>query len=200
MDTMTSDKQTEQRHLVHEPQGQLFSGPPRSGELSPFAAKLGAEVFVCLCSVVVFGATANFGNNSLAGCTSLCGFAIATGVISFIISLVILLGQALSMSNRVDKAGMFSATAERNGMFFLVAWWAIGVAFLSSLEPNKLDSHEPVQHSSGVGIMFGWLAFFGSIYAAFKALHAEREEERSLHYAQVMSIRAVEDEEYANFS
>lgn len=85
-------------------------------------------------------------------------------------------------------------------MIFLSIWWGIGVAFLSALEPSPINDKEPVPHASNVGIIFGWLAFFGSIIGAYKAYHAGKEEQRSLHYARVMSIQATEDEEYANFS
>lgn len=197
---MESATNTEKQVLVQEDRAPFLSGPARSGELSPFAQKLAAEAFVCLCSIVVFGSTADYGNHH--ECTSLCRFAIATGVISFILSAIILVGQYLVWINRVDKTGWFSSNAEKKGMIFLSTWWVIGVAFLSALEPSRSGMSQPtaVEHSSGIGIMFGWLALFASIIASYKAYHAAKEEERSISYAREMSVRAADDEEFANFS
>lgn len=188
--------------LLPEEQGAFLSGAPRSGQLSPFAQKLAAESFVWLCSVVVFGNTIDFSAKAQYSvtCTSMCHFAIATGFISLLISSVILLGQYLAWTNKVDKSGWFSSGAEMKGMIFLSVWWAIGVAFLSALEPSRVNDRRPVPHASNVSIFFGWLAFFGSIFGAYKAYHAEKEEQRSVHYAHIMSIQATEDEEFANFS
>lgn len=178
----------------------FLSSAPRSGELSPFAQKVAAEVFVWVASIVVFAGSINFPLANDLKATSLNRFAIATSVISFIICSSILLGQFLSMTNRVGRTGWFSEASEKKSLVFLSLWWAIGVAFLSALEPHPFVERIPVPHTTGVAIMFGWLAFFASIFGAYKAYHTEKEEQRSLHYAQAMSIQAAEDEEFANFS
>lgn len=199
---MDSAKSEKQQMLVpdEEQRGPFFSHEPRSGELSLFAQKLAAEAFVCLCSVVVFGSTANFSRIPGITCTPLCRFGIATGVVSFFISAIILVGQYLAWINRVEKTGWFSANAEKKGMIFLSIWWIIGAACLSALEPQG-DTNIPVGHSSGIGIMFGWLALFGSIVGAYKSYHSQKEEERTVQDAQQLSLRAAnDDEEFANFS
>eukprot|EP00174_Griffithsia_okiensis_P000694 GO256218.1.p1 GENE.GO256218.1~~GO256218.1.p1 ORF type:complete len:157 (+),score=22.04 GO256218.1:70-471(+) len=121
--------------LVEERPTAFLSAAPRSGELSPFAQKLIAESFVWLCSIVVFGSTADFANGKNNICTALCKFAIATGVISFFIISFVLFGQYLVASSRVEKSGWFSTDSEKRFMIFLTAWWTIGAACLSALEP-----------------------------------------------------------------
>lgn len=190
----------EKGRALHEEKTAFLSSAPRSGELSPFAQKVAAEVFVWVASIVVFAGAINFPLANDLERTSLNQFAIATCVISFIISSSILFGQFLSITNRVGRSGWFSEASEKKSMVFLALWWAIGVAFLSALEPHPFLKTLPVPHTTGVAIMFGWLAFFASIFGAYKAYHAEKEEQRSLHYAQAMSIQAAEDEEFANFS
>lgn len=193
-----SDIEKQQALASNDRPSAFLSGPPKSGESSPFALKIAAEAFVCLCSVVVFGSTADY-KTQARPCTSLCKFGIATGVISFLISGVILVGQLLILTNRAEKSGWFSPKAEQKGMIFLSVWWIIGVAFLSALEPFP-GTKLPIPHASGIGIIFGWLALFGSIFASYKAYHALEEEKRSLRYVQDLSLQEAEDEEYANFS
>lgn len=176
----------------------FLSGPPRSGELTPFAEKIAAQAFVWLASIVVFGSTANFAS-TIDVCESLCRFGIATGVVSFLFTSGMLLAHYLTWSNKIDKGTWFSSGAETKYMYFLLLWWTIGVACLSSLVDFK-GTGIPARHTSGLAIMFGWLAFFASIYGAYKAYHSEKEEQRSLRYAQIMSLQATEEEEYANFS
>lgn len=195
-----SEIDADKQQLLPDPRDPFLSTAPRSGELSLFAQKLVAEAFVWLCSIIVVGSTVDFSSRSKIGCTSLCGFGIATGVVSVLISSIILFGQYLAFTNRVDKGGWFSSVAEKKSMMFLTVWWAIGVATLSAVEPHPQLRRTPVLHTTHVGILFGWLAFFVSIFGAYKAHHAGKEEQHSLHFAQVMSIQAAEDDEYANFS
>lgn len=63
------------------------------------------------------------------------------------------------------------------------------------------NSRKLVQHASGIGVFFGWLAFFGSIYTTFKAYHSSKEEQRAMNFAQHFPYNTVQEEEehYANF-
>lgn len=189
---MDARSNLEKQELVPEDRIPFLSSAPQSGELSPFAQKLVAEAFVCLCSVVVFGSTANFSTHFT--CFPLCRFSIAAGVISFLISLPLLVGQYLAWTNRIEKSAWISPNAEQKSMIFLSLWWTAGASCLSA--PGRNAS----RHSPEIAIMFGWLALFGSIFGAYKAYHAAKEEERAMRYADIMSIQAAEDEEYANFS
>lgn len=124
---------------------------------------------------------------------------IATGVLSFLATTVILVGHYLTWSSKVDKSSWFSAAAEKRYMFGLALWWTVGVSCLSAF--GKVDEFLfPEWHTSGLAIIFGWLAFFGSIYGTYKAYHSQREEQKSLVYAQILSMQQTEEEEYANFS
>lgn len=191
----------EKADILPENFAAYLSNPPRSGELSPYACKVAAEFFIWLASIIVFGSTIDFVNRAgLPSCTPLCRFGIATAVVSFIISTSILMGQCLAWTGRVERTGWFSEPSEKKSLVFLAMWWTIGAAFLSALEPSPFDSRVPVPHSSGIGILFAWLALFASIFGAYKAYHTEKENQRNLHYAQVMSIQAAEDEEFAQFS
>lgn len=195
-----SREDVEKGEVTTEERTAFLSSAPRSGELSPFAQKVAAEVFVWIASIVVFGATIDFPLRNDLNRTPLNNFAIATSVISFIISSSIVAGQCLALTDRVGRSGWFSDASEKKSMMFLAFWWTIGAACLSALEPHPILKTLPVPHTSGIGIMFGWLALFASIFGAYKAYHAEKEEQRSLHYAQAMSMQAAEDEEFANFS
>lgn len=175
----------------------FLSGPPRSGELSPFAQKLAAQCFIWLASIVVFGSTADFATSNNR-CSSLCRFGIATGVLSFIATTLILVAHYLTWSSKVHKSSWFSSAAEKRIMFGLAIWWTVGVSCLSAF--GKADGNTAVRHTSELAIMFGWLAFFGSIYGTYKAYHSQREEQKSLVYAQILSMQQTEEEEYANFS
>lgn len=176
----------------------FLSGPPRSGELSPFAQKVATQAFVWLASIIVFGATWDF-SRSINKCNSLCGYAIATGVVSFIFCSLMLLAHYLLMVGRIDRDGWFTNAAEMRFMIALVIWWGPGVGGLSAVLRNKNIGVSP--HTNGVAIFFGWLAFFASIYGAYKAYHSKMEEQSYMNHYQQMSIQAENEEEhYANFS
>lgn len=231
-----------------EPRVPFLSGAPRSGEVSTFAQRLFGECFVLLASMVVFGSTLNL---VAAGtkCGGLCGYAIATGIISALVILLLMFGHYLTWSSKMDRSNWFNSNAEKNAMAFLVVWWAAGVGGLSAVvtkepplsqneisaifdvlnltQPNStipnftdlanalssgsnisgaagidlLRTPVPIRHASGIGIFFGWLAFFGSIYTTFKAYHSSKEEQRALNYAQhyPYAAAAEEEEHYANF-
>jgi hypothetical protein len=225
---------------AHAPSRPAFlSGPPRSGELSPFAQKVATQAFVWLCSVIVFAATADF-SRATNTCSSLCGYAIAAGVVSFLFSSLILVAHYLCWAGRIDRNGWFTSAAEMRFMVALVIWWGPAVGGLSSLQRgpeaapaaaaaavvgagdanNATAIAEAVvaalaadratgntvvyalaPHTNGVAIFFGWLAFFASIYGAYKAYHTKKEEQSYMHLHQQMSIEAENEEEhYANFS
>ncbi len=179
MEQPTSDA-GEQAGEVHDA---FLSGPPRSGELSTFAQKLLGECFVWLASMVVFGSTVNLVANN-GQCAGLCKYAIATGIISVLITSLLLLGHYLTWTTKMDRSSWFTSVAEMRFMAVLVVWWGAGVGGLSAVTRSptqtSLKMFAPVSHASGVGIFFGWLAFFGSIYTTFKAYHASKEEQRAL--------------------
>ena len=204
----------------------FLSSSPKSGELSTFAQKLFGEVFVWLASMVVFGSTINLVVTKRA-CTSLCGYAIAVAVISVLITSLLLFGHYLTWSTKMDRGSWFNSNTEKTFMGVLVAWWAAGVAGLSYVTTERVVSYrlpddfnittvakagrnmtvfiyselQPVAHASDVGIFFGWLAFFGSIYTTFKAYHASKEEQLALSYSAFpyAAAAAEEEEHYANF-
>lgn len=182
---------------MNDDKGAFLSSSPRSGHLSPFGQKVAAQAFVWLASIVVFGATSDF-SREIDKCNSLCGYAIATGVVSFIFCSLILLAHYLLLIGRIDRDGWFTNAAEMRFMIALVVWWGPGVGGLSALLRN---SRGESPHTNGVAIFFGWLAFFASIYGAFKAYHSKKEEESYFNHYQQLSIQAENEEEhYANFS
>lgn len=210
----------------------LSQGPPRSGEISTFAQKLLGECFVWLCSMVVFGSTVNLLISKEGQCNHLCGYAIATSVISVIITSFLLFGHWLTWSSKLDRGSWFNSNTEKNFMGFLMFWWAVGVGGLSAvmMEEVTTEMWKPVAnavnktvgnlttttcalikvpdkvvavHASDVGIFFGWLAFFGSIYTTFKAFHTSKEEQRTLAYSShpynFAQGNPEEEDHYANF-
>ena len=134
MDEVGSDAGDVEVGPLEEPSTPFLSAPPKSGELSTFAKKLFGEMFVWLCSMVVFGSTINFVvANSTRSCSSLCGYAIATSVISALITSLILIGHYLTWTTKMDRGSWFNSKAECNFMGFLVVWWAAGVGGLSAV-------------------------------------------------------------------
>lgn len=208
------------QHKFSEPEERVafLSDTPRSGELSPFAQKLAAEAFLLLCSIVVFGSVANYADsagNKQNDCSHLCKFHIGHGAISCILCLIAIVPQVLMFFNYLDNPWA-SPRMERHLMMLLTFWWVFGVACLSAYENGKTDTLLGVAclpnnkvrgalslgngHAPYIAVFFGWLAFFATILGAYKAYHAEREEEWSLHHAKVLSMKAAEDEPYANLS
>lgn len=172
-------------------------GTPRSGELSPYAQKVACEAFVWLCSIVVFGSTADFATSSDV-CSSLCTASIVWGVISFVFISMMLLAHVVQYKGKSEALTWYTSKSERDSMIALALWWTFGVSILSSVE--KLDAGGSMFHTSWIAIVFGWLAFFGSIYGSYKAHHAREEEKLTLRYQESYAAQAAEDEEYANFS
>lgn len=181
-----------------EEKGAFLSGPPRSGELSPFAQKVATQAFVWLASIVVFGATSDVARVS-GKCNSLCTYGVITGVVSFIFTSMIMAAHYMCWAGRMDRNGWFTSAAERRFMIALVMWWGPGVGGLSAVLRN--DRVGASAHTNGVAIFFGWLAFFGSIYGAYKCYHVQQEEQSYMNLHQQMTIEAEDDvDEYANFS
>lgn len=183
--------------LEMEDHSAFLSGPPRSGELSPFAQMIAAQAFIWLASIVVFGSTADFAVKHKDFCLHQCRFNIAAGVLSFFGMSFLLTGHYLTLSNNMAKGSWFSSRAETRYMIVLVFWWTVGASCLSAFVDVR---GIPASQTTKLATMFGWLAFFGSIFGAYKAYHSEQEEKRSLRYAQIVSLQATEEEEYANFS
>lgn len=183
----------------------FLSGPPLSGEASVFVQKLFGEMFVWLASMVVFGSTLNLVANKSGTCGPLCKYAIVTGVISILVTSLLLVGHWLTWSTKNDRSSWFTSNAEMRFMGGLVVWWGAGVGGLSAVSAPRdtvanLKGFAPIAHASGVGLFFGWLAFFGSIYTTFKAYHAAKEESRAFNFAPQFPYGAPEEEEhFANF-
>lgn len=187
-----------------EERAAFLSGPPRSGELSPFAQKLAAQIFIWLCSLVVFGSTLEFSSDDDKECSKLCKFHIVTGLISFLFSSSLLISHYLTWSNKVEKTAWFSGKAELRSMVCLTVLWICGAAALSAIEKCDKDCDtgpdpELQEHARGLAIIFGWLALFACVFGSYKTYHTSKEDQKSLRYAQVMSMQAAEEEEYANF-
>lgn len=176
----------------------FLSGAPRSGELSPYAQKVATETFVWLASMVVFGATSDFARVR-GTCNPLCAYGIVTGLFSFILASGLLTGHYMCWVGKMDRHnGWFTNAVEMRLMSALVIWWGAGVGGLSAVYRN---SRGPALHTSNVAIFFGWLAFFASIYGAYKAYHNKREDQSYLSLHQQMAAEAANEEDhYANYS
>lgn len=175
-----------------EERAAFLSNFPRSGVLSPFAYVLAAEAFIWLGSIVVFGSMADFAQNGLFSCQALCKTNIAIGVLSFFFTSVLLVLHYLNWTSKTSKSTWFSPSFNMRALVTLTAWWTIGVSTLSAVRIGP--------QATNLAVFFGWLTFFACIFGAYKSYHSAREEQKSLQYAQVMSIQAAEEEEYANFS
>lgn len=175
-----------------EERAAFLSAPPRSGEFSPYAQKLGTQAFVWLCSIVVFGSAANFNFEVEGKCLGLCRFSIAAGAVSFSCLTLLLIGHILVGTRKLDRSSWLSSDTEKRFMTILAFWWAIASATASAIS-NK----EPYRPT--LPFVFSWLAFFGSMVASYKAYHASKEEMKSLSYTRQLNLEAAEEEEYANF-
>ncbi|CAN8070749.1 unnamed protein product [Agarophyton chilense] len=172
-------------------------GTPRSGEISLYAQKIVCEAFVCLCSIVVFGSTSDFAS-STDRCSSLCAASIVFAVVSFLTAGTLLAFHFFQWKGKTEVMAWYTSQREKQAMFGLAVWWIFGVSILSCVENTALPVVVP--HTSEIAIFFGWLAFFGSIYGAYKAHNAREEERLTLQFEENFATQAAEEEEYANFS
>lgn len=179
--------------MHQEERAPFLSAPPTSGELSPFAQKLAAVVFVWFCSLVVFFTSADLSRQTET-CNAACAVVTAFGVVSFAFLSIMLLGHCLMWNNTIDRSSFLTSSAEMRIMMLFAIWWIACAALASS----EVDISKP--HATGVTIAFAWLCVFGSIFGSYKAYHATQEDSKSLHDQQARSFLATEEEEYANFS
>lgn len=200
-------RQTDDALEMGDENAAFLSGPPRSGQLSLFAQKLITQCFIWLASAVVLGSTADFARDAPdSNCNILCILSILVGVFSFFFCTLILVGHILVWSGKIDNSKWFSpgASTEKHFMSFLTFLWVFGVSFLSAhkdvVPVEGTNGEEENPHTTGLAIIFGWLALFAAIIGTYKAYHAQKEEMKSLRYAQILSMQATEEEEYANFS
>eukprot|EP00171_Calliarthron_tuberculosum_P007310 IDg7310t1 len=144
---------------------ELLGPPPVSGSISVYAQKLTSLAFVTLCSTVVAGHEANFAS-AFGNCKSSCQLHITLGVFSFVFSLSLLFANRLAEGRTISREGWFSHRHEMYLIGVLIVVWLIGVGSVSSQDRGE----ELVR-------WFAWLAFFGSMYATFKAYHSSKEED-----------------------
>lgn len=144
---------------------QLLGPSPVSGSISVYAQKLTSLAFVTLCSTVVAGHEGNYAS-AFGKCPRLCRWHITLGVFSLVYSLSLLLANHLAEGRRISREGWFTHGREVHLIGILAVFWLFGACTVST-------------HNGGDQIVrwFTWLAFFGSIYATFKAYHSFKEED-----------------------
>lgn len=103
-------------------------------------------LFVWISSIVVFGGAADVA--SVAGhCNGYCGFSIACGVLSFLITSTVLIFYLFQLE-RILKF-------EYIPIAFLVLLWAAGTGVISSVNGEKVNTP--------VSVAFSWLSLIGSL-------------------------------------
>eukprot|EP00180_Rhodochaete_pulchella_P000300 Plantae.Rhodophyta-Rhodochaete_pulchella.ctg121.p1 GENE.Plantae.Rhodophyta-Rhodochaete_pulchella.ctg121~~Plantae.Rhodophyta-Rhodochaete_pulchella.ctg121.p1 ORF type:complete len:200 (-),score=37.71 Plantae.Rhodophyta-Rhodochaete_pulchella.ctg121:310-909(-) len=151
----------------------MFDSDPRLAErkvrrtdLNPYQTKIVTQGFVLLASVVVFGSVADEANYT-EECGGLCVYGLIVGLFSAVFLAIVLFLNYLSKQGSLSRSGRFSHRFEMQLMMFLVVWWTAGVGGVASAE----------KITTGVGVVFAWLAFLGSIFATFKAFQTRKEED-----------------------
>mmetsp|Transcript_18222 Transcript_18222/g.31584 ORF Transcript_18222/g.31584 Transcript_18222/m.31584 type:complete len:179 (-) Transcript_18222:269-805(-) len=152
--------------------------------VSPYGLKLCTQVVMWVSSIIVFGSTAQAHTNG--SCDASCGYAIATGVISFIHLTLLLFFNLMCELSRLSRQGWFTHHFEAYNMYLLVFWWIPGVS-------NIAQYRTP---SPGTGQFFAFIAFFGSLYGSLKAYHSYKEEElRRTLYQEQKDRESMEEEQ-----
>mmetsp|Transcript_11839 Transcript_11839/g.31833 ORF Transcript_11839/g.31833 Transcript_11839/m.31833 type:complete len:180 (-) Transcript_11839:273-812(-) len=157
-----------------------------SQRISPYAMKLMMQVVMWISSIIVFGSTAELSSNR-GTCNAACGYAVATGVISFLHLSLLLVCNFLTEINRLSRQTWFSHQFEAFNMYLLVFWWIPGVANIASVRSQ----------TPGTGQVFAFVAFYGSMYGAFKAYHSYKEEEYRLEQEHNEQERIAAEQELA---
>jgi hypothetical protein len=150
---------------------EILAPPPRSGHVSVYAQKLIVLAFVWLSSLVVWGHTANVSSASRK-CGSTCRFQIVMGVVLWLFSSVLLLFNYLCERGSMARTGFFSHGLEVQLIAVLALLWIPLVGAVSAVQKGSSAFSAPV-----LTIWFGWLGFFASLFATFKAYHSFKEED-----------------------
>lgn len=167
-----------QSYAMDGKKGSAILGPPaRSGHVSVYAQKLTALSFVWLCSLVVWGHTANLGA-AYRSCQSSCRFQIVFGVLIWLFSTMLLLLNYLCERGSMSRSGFFSHALEGQLVGVMALLWIPLVASVSALESvDRTGTDTLIGKSDAVSVWFAWLGFFGSVYGAFKAYHSFKEQD-----------------------
>jgi hypothetical protein len=120
---------------------------------------------VSLCSLVVWGHTANIGG-AVRSCGGDCRFHIVVGVVAWLYTSMLLLFNYMCERGSMARTGFFSHGLEVQLIAILVIVWIPLVGSVSS-----------VGSAPTLTVWFAWLGFFGSLYATFKAYHSFKEED-----------------------
>mmetsp|Transcript_10706 Transcript_10706/g.22754 ORF Transcript_10706/g.22754 Transcript_10706/m.22754 type:complete len:179 (-) Transcript_10706:574-1110(-) len=163
-----------------------MKAPQERSRISPYAMKLVVQVTMWMSSIIVFGSTAELSSNR-GTCNAACGYAVAVGVISFLHLTLLLLCNFLTEINRLSRQTWFSHQFETFNMYLLVFWWTPGVANIASVRSQ----------TPGPGQVFGFVAFFGSMYGSFKAYHSHKEEQYRLDMERKEAERIAAEQELA---
>mmetsp|Transcript_5279 Transcript_5279/g.10827 ORF Transcript_5279/g.10827 Transcript_5279/m.10827 type:complete len:186 (-) Transcript_5279:2404-2961(-) len=156
------------QYSVPSKQNQILTAKTRTGDLAPYAQKLAAEFFVFLSSLITLGATADFAR--VAGsCGSACRYVLIVGLVSTVILSLILIFNYLGEMNKLSRQGWYSHRFEMRLLGFVaILCWVPGAATISS---------RSTLITTGTGVTFGWLSFFGCLYATYTCYRAMKEEE-----------------------
>jgi hypothetical protein len=150
---------------------EILGPPPRSGHVSVYAQKLTGLAFVWLCSIVVWGHTANIGS-ALRKCGNSCRFQIVMGVVTWLFSSVLLLFNYLCERGSMARTGFFSHGLEVQLIAVLALLWIPLVGAVSAVKKGTSGFSTPT-----LTVWFAWLGFFASLYGTFKAYHSFKEED-----------------------
>jgi len=143
---------------------QILGPPPTSGTISVYVQKLTSLAFVTLCSVVFFGHQANL--SAVTGeCAEMCRWHISLGVFAAVYGLLLLTANYMGEKQQISRDGWFTHGREVHLIAILVLIWTLGVVTVSTRNKG----------TDGLMTCFAWMAFFGSLFATFKAYHSFKE-------------------------
>mmetsp|Transcript_4667 Transcript_4667/g.6457 ORF Transcript_4667/g.6457 Transcript_4667/m.6457 type:complete len:188 (-) Transcript_4667:1021-1584(-) len=151
----------------------VLGPPPKSGQLSIGAGKTIMQMFVLMASVVVWGAQLDAlvygrGNIPDLACNASCIVTFIFGPFSTLLMILVLLKYPRSVFGQLRS--------EASSMGTMFALYIIIVSIVSS---NSV----PITKT---GVVFSWLALFGSMNAVFRVLHAIQEEDCLRKYNETL--------------
>jgi len=111
-------------------------------------------------SIVVFGTAADWCSSDIVtSCTGRVGWAIAAGVISTIVTAIVIVLHKVSI-NVARRANVIVS-------IFLIIWWSFGVGYLTT-------GNGPYSNNLSNGYFATWIAFIASVFYGYLALAALR--------------------------
>ncbi|KAJ8902529.1 hypothetical protein NDN08_006932 [Rhodosorus marinus] len=151
----------------------VLGPPPKSGQLSIEAGKTIMQMFVLLASIVVWGAQLDalvYGRRTVPNlvCNASCIVTFIFGPFATLLMILVLLKYPRSVFGQL-----------RSEVSSMVAMFALYIIIVAIVMSNSV----PITKT---GVVFSWLALFGSMNAVFRVLHTIQEEDCLRKYNETL--------------